>query len=267
MTVIKSCVLNINKPLGWTSRDVLNKLQKIYGYHRFGHAGTLDPLASGVMLVLVSDETKKQSYYMKLEKDYKCRIFFGVCSPTLDLEGPFEFVSSPFIKDSSLRQKVEEFLEKHKGLHEQTVPFFSAAKVGGKELYKHARTGNVLIDLPVKKVELKKYSVLDFVLNVSSNFDLIKNELKNEKGLLPKDKEIAEKYYKRLDFFNKNFSYVDLQVSVGSGYYVRSLARDLGEYLETKAILGSLVRSRVGDFRLEDSKSIDSFEDKPDLIG
>ena len=249
MAIIRPTVLNINKPLGWTSRDVLNKLQRLYNFKKFGHAGTLDPLATGVLLVLVSKETKNQQYYMSLPKEYRVRIFFGIDSPTLDLEGPLSTKPEKIAIDKT---KIENYLKEHLGEQEQKVPLYSAVKVKGKTLYKSARKGEVIESIPTKKVVLHNYKIEDF-----------KDNLKpfNKSSL-----EELQEYKDKLDFLSEHLPYVDIWLKTGKGYYVRSLARDLGKYLGTKGVVGKLERTAVGDFRIEDSLTMEYFESRPDLV-
>lgn len=255
MPIIRPCILNINKPVGWTSRDILNKLQSLYSFKKFGHAGTLDPLASGVLIVLAGDMTKKQDYFMSLNKVYKTKIYFGLDSPTRDLEGPFTLAEN--ITNIEITElQIEAYLSEILGVFEQMVPFYSAVKVNGKELYKHARTGADVPKLPVKQVELKKFKVESLKLKVKdADFEKIIVKLNTEQG-----------YEKKLKLIDKNFPYVELTLTTGKGFYVRALARDMGERFKTKAVMGCLVREAVGDYKVEDSLEMDYFETLPDLV-
>lgn len=271
MAVIRPTSLNINKPIGWTSRDVLNKLQSIYNYSKFGHAGTLDPLATGVLIVLVGDECKKQDYYMGQDKTYETRIVFGIKSPTDDLEGPITADVGLKINNEQLTNKVEEYLKNHVGEFEQAVPYFSAVKISGKEMYKSARSEEPVDSLPVKEVKLNSYQVLTFPDKLGhSNFQFSKytKEIPEDysKPLNLRSDTIEKDYEDRLKFYSENFPYTDLQLDVSKGFYVRSLARDLGELLGTSAVMASLVRTRVGTFKVENSKTLKDFEAAPDLV-
>jgi tRNA pseudouridine55 synthase len=264
MAVIRPTVLNINKPIGWTSRDVLNKLQSIYKFNKFGHAGTLDPLASGVLLVLVGEECKKQEYYMSQSKSYSTRIIFDVFSDTNDLEGPITATCGELtVKSDKFKIKIKEHLNSLIGRFEQQVPYFSAVKINGKELYKSAREGNLIDTLPVKQVELKKFTINNFNFTGSSKTTVPQEHLKK---LDMFSDNIETLYKKRLDFYSSNFSYVDLTLDVSKGFYVRSLARDIGKHLGTNALMASLVRSKVGTFNVKDSKDLDYFLQAPDLL-
>lgn len=272
MAVIRPTSININKPLGWTSRDVLNKLQSIYKYSKFGHAGTLDPLATGVLIVLVGDECKKQDYYMGQDKTYETRIIFGIKSPTDDLEGPITTDTELKINNEELTNKVEAYLKSHVGEFEQAVPYFSAVKINGKEMYKSARNGEPVDTLPVKKVVLNKFSIFLAKQGSASlrNFQFSKDtkEIPEDysKPLNLRSDSIEKDYENRLDYYSNNFPYIDLQLDVSKGFYVRSLARDLGDLLGTCAVMASLVRTRIGTFKIQDSKQLKDFENAPDLV-
>lgn len=263
MPIVRPVVLNINKPLGWTSRDVLNKLQSLYSFKHFGHAGTLDPLATGVLIVLVSNATKNQDYYLAKNKQYKTRIFLGATSHTCDLEGPFTLqkpVTALYKNKEELQTKINEYLQNHIGLFSQTVPYFSSTKVNGKELYAYARSGQKVNNLPIKDVELLSYAIDSVNYNTKASDPLPSNPLNI------RSKQIVEDYNNLLTYFSNNFSYVDLTLTTGKGFYVRSLALDIGDYLGVGGIMGSLVRSKLGDFSVEDARSMDYFNTLPDLI-
>lgn len=259
MAIIRPVVLNINKPLGWTSRDVLNKLQNVYNFKHFGHAGTLDPLATGVLIVLVANATKNQNYYLEKNKEYKTRIFFGVTSETYDLEGPYKLIKPLDLTKEVLENKTKEYLTSILGKFNQTVPYYSSTKVEGKELYAYARAGEDIKVLPNKEVELFEYTV-NKIQYTNTPIHQLPNKLEI------KNRDIAKEYSKTLEFFTQNFSYIDLTLKTGKGFYVRSLANDLGEYTGLGAVMGSLVRSKVGDLVVEDAKDITYFNEKPDLI-
>lgn len=275
MAVIRPTVLNINKPIGWTSRDVLNKLQSIYNYSKFGHAGTLDPLATGVLIVLVGDECKKQDYYMGQDKTYETRIVFGISSPTNDLEGPIITGAELKISNEQLIIKIKKYLNDQIGEFEQAVPYFSAVKINGKEMYKSARNQELIDNLPVKKVCLNKFTIftakVDYAALRKSRFS---NKPKNlvhipesfTKPLELRSNTIEKDYKSRLKYYSKNFPFIDLVLDVSKGFYVRSLARDLGEILGTSAVMASLTRTRVGTIKIANSKTLKDFESAPDLV-
>ncbi|MCL4295024.1 MAG: tRNA pseudouridine(55) synthase TruB [Anaerolineae bacterium] len=136
-----SGLLNINKPKGITSHDVVNRVRRLAGQRRVGHAGTLDPMATGVLLVCLGQATRLIEYVMVGQKQYRATIRFGVITDTLDAEGQVTAINdSSSLSDTQLRTILPSFL----GDIEQIPPLFSAIKQEGQPLYKRARAGKVV---------------------------------------------------------------------------------------------------------------------------
>ena len=210
-------ILNIYKPKGWTSFDVVARLRNQLNIKKIGHAGTLDPLAEGVLIVLTESDTKKQDDFMHQPKEYLAKIAFGIDSPTYDLEGPVTQTSQYPSQEVVLAN-----LPKFIGEIEQRVPAYSAVKVSGKRLYNLARSQSVTeAELPIKKVTIYSIEVVSFE-NTSVVFD-------GQTVTLP---------------------VLTCVVACGSGTYIRSLAHDMG------GVLVSLIRTRVGDFTVQESSRI-----------
>lgn len=217
-------ILNINKPQNWTSFDVVAKIKGTKKFKKVGHTGTLDPLATGVLVVVTDTDTKRQDVIMKTNKEYLAEIAFGAFTPTYDLEIEPEFTQSA-PKLEHIQNKLPSALTKYIGKIQQTVPPYSAKKVDGKELYKSARKGTINLDnLPTKEVEISSIDLLDIYM-----------------------KELA----------GNSIPHAKLKIKCSPGTYIRSLANDLGKDLETKAVLSSLVRTKVGKYSLENSRSLD----------
>lgn len=206
-------ILNIYKPPGMTSHDVVDEVRKITSERRVGHAGTLDPFAEGVLIVGVGREsTKKLGKIAKnTEKEYIATIELGKVSTTGDPTGTIKDVGRPL---DVRRQDIEMVLEKFKGEIEQTPPKYSAIKIKGKPVYKYAREG--------KEVELAKRKV---------------------------------KIYE-LELLEYNPPMLKIRAVVSAGTYIRTLAEDVGSALGTGAYLKKLVRVRVGEYKIEDSKKL-----------
>ncbi len=214
-------LLNIYKPKNWTSFDVVAKLRGILGIKKIGHAGTLDPLAEGVLIVLTEGDTKKQDELMHRDKEYKAKIAFKIDSPTYDLEGPVEFLDH-----APTKEQIINCIPKFIGDIEQTVPPYSAVKVKGKPLYKMARRNELSeAELPVKKVKIFSIDIMDF---------------KDEPV------EVNSKSIK--------LPVLTCIVKCSSGTYIRSLAHDLG------GVLVELIRTRVGEFRIEDAVRLEDLK-------
>ena len=209
---------SIYKSKGWTSNDVVMKMKRITGEKKVGHAGTLDPLAEGVLVVAVGREfTKQIDSVVKKEKEYVAEVKFGMNSTTDDEEGEKEVVK--FLKKSS-EKDVRNATRKFLGEIWQMPPKYSAVKIQGKEAYKRARSGEKFV-LGERQVEIKKIEILKYAWPI-----------------------------------------LKMRVVTGPGTYIRSLARDIGEELKVGGYLVSLRRTRVGDFKIDDSLTIEEVEKK-----
>lgn len=215
----------VNKPLTWTSFNVVNKL-KFGLLHQFrgkfkkikiGHAGTLDPLATGIVIVCTGKYTKRIEEFQALEKEYIATLKLGATTPCYDAEQP-EDATYPF--EHITRGLIEEKLLDFTGEILQKPPHFSAVKVKGKRAYDFAREGKEL-ELKARPIHIKAIEILSF-------------EGQN----------------------------LELKVTCGKGTYIRSLARDLGKALRSGAYLTGLIRSRIGNYDLNRASSIENCLEK-----
>ena len=214
-------VLIIDKPLNWTSFQVVNKirwairqkfnLKKI----KVGHAGTLDPLASGLLILCTGKFTKKIETYQAQVKEYTGTLTLGATTPSYDLESE---IDKTFDFSMITPQEIQGTTEQFIGEIQQQPPIFSALKKDGKRLYEYARAGEK-VEIPTRTVSI-------------SVFEIIKIEL-------PK---------------------VDFRVVCSKGTYIRSLAHDFGKALDNGAHLSALRRTKIGDFSVEDAIDIPEFE-------
>ena len=211
-------ILYIDKPLGWTSFDVVKlvrgKLLRRLGLKKFkvGHAGTLDPLATGVMIVVTGKVTRMIESLQAGVKEYVATIALGATTPSFDLETA---IDATYPTDHITREGVEQALAKFVGTIEQVPPAFSACKVDGRRAYKMARKG--------KEVEIK-----------------------------PKTLVIDE-----LDLLQFSPTEIVVRVVCSKGTYIRALARDIGEALMSGAHLTALRRTRVGNVGIDSCLSVD----------
>ncbi|MDA1038065.1 MAG: tRNA pseudouridine(55) synthase TruB [bacterium] len=202
--------LLIDKPPGPTSHDIVDRLRRITGIRKIGHAGTLDPFASGLLLVAIGrGATREISTFVGLSKEYEAEILLGAKSTTLDIEGDIELV--PFDKDID-KQSIENAIKSLTGHIEQIPPMYAAIKINGKKLYELAREG--------KEIERKPRPVH------IETFRLLSEPEKLTDGTIK----------------------LRAEVSCSSGTYVRSLALDLGEKLGTSGYLTALRRTKIGQF-------------------
>ncbi len=203
-------LLLIDKPLGLSSFGVIAKLRTITGVKKIGHAGTLDPLATGLLLVLIGRATKLTPKFIKLDKSYQAEIMLGATSATDDAEGKL----TPINSRQPDQQMVETALSQLVGTLKQAPPRFSAIKISGQRAYKLARKGTE-VTMPLRSVKVYKLELLAY-----------------------------------------QYPVIKISARVGSGTYIRSLARDLGENLGTGAYLSGLRRTRVGNYDITDSLSL-----------
>lgn len=161
----------INKPTGYTSRDIVNIISKKLKTKKVGHTGTLDPLASGVLVITIGRYTKLGEMLTSLDKEYIAEIKLGIKTDTLDIIGNV-LEEKEF---NITKEEIEEVLKKFIGKYEMEVPIYSAVKINGKKLYEYARN-NEDVKLPIKTVEIKELELIDF------SHDIIKFRAKVEKG-------------------------------------------------------------------------------------
>ena len=212
----------IDKPYEWTSADVVRKLKfqlRKCGYPKIkiGHAGTLDPLATGILLVCIGRATKQVEALQAEQKEYVAELQLGATTPSGDME---DEVDQTYPTEHITREKVEEALKALCGEREQLPPLYSAKKVQGVRAYEFARAG--------EEVELKKA-----LINIY-------------------DMELLEYDLPR----------IKIRVECSKGTYIRSLAFEIGEKLESGAYLSSLRRTRSGGYTVEKSHTLDDFMEK-----
>ena len=150
-------IIVINKESGMTSRDVVNKLNKILGTKKIGHTGTLDPIASGVLVICVGKYTKLVDEIVSLDKEYIATVKLGILTDTLDIEGNIIDKKEHDVSIEQLKEVFKSFL----GSYLQEVPKYSAVKINGKKLYEYARE-NIDIELPKREVSIYELELLDF---------------------------------------------------------------------------------------------------------
>lgn len=212
----------VDKPLEWTSFQVVNKirwlLRKQFGLKKIkvGHAGTLDPLASGLLILCVGKMTKQINTYQAQDKEYTGTILLGATTPSYDAETevdetfPTEHIDEPLINEA-----VKKFI----GTIQQQPPVFSALKKDGKRLYEYARKGEA-VDIPTREIRIEAFEITRFAL--------------------PE---------------------VDFRVVCSKGTYIRSLAHDFGKALDSGGYLTALRRTKIGEFDVENSQSLEEIEE------
>ena len=217
MNFIEGEVLLVDKPYGWTSFDVVNKIRwnlkralKVKKI-KVGHAGTLDPLATGLLIICVGKETKNVEQYMADEKTYTGTFLLGKTTPSFDLETEFD---QEFPVEHINSEKIEALALTFLGEQHQQAPIFSAKQIDGKRAYLFARAG--------KAIEIKSHQIRisKFVVNTA------------------------------------RFPEIDFEITCSKGTYIRSIAHDFGQKLNTGATLIALRRTQSGPFSVSNAKEV-----------
>lgn len=216
-------LLNLDKPIGLTSRDVVDRVSRPLKKARVkvGHAGTLDPLASGVLVVAVGAATRLIEQVQHQQKTYAATILLGATSDTLDADGTVTPVPDATAPDEAA---IRSALASQVGEIEQMPPAYSALRVGGKRAYDLAREGQA-VDLAPRKVRIDRVGLVRY-----------------------------------------EWPHLEIEVDCGSGTYIRSIARDVGEALGCGGLIAVLRRTRIGPFLVEDALPPDPDRLTPDTI-
>jgi tRNA pseudouridine55 synthase len=222
----KGEILLINKPLGWTSFQAVNKLKHGLKKHpsllldgkfvhlKIGHAGPLDPLATGLLIVCTGKKTKVIQTFQDQEKEYTGTFFIGATTPCYDLEKP---IDKTYPTDHITDEKILKAAATFMGQQQQTPPLFSAVLVNGERAYDIARKGGT-VELKARAIEIKTFEITRI--------------------------QIPE---------------VDFKIVCSKGTYIRSIARDIGERLGSGAHLIKLCRTRIGEFEVGNALEPEEF--------
>jgi len=223
MNFVEGEVILIDKPLEWTSFDIVNKIRYIIRKKlnlkkiKVGHAGTLDPLATGLLIVCTGKMTKQIEKFQSQNKEYVTTLKLGATTPSFDREtqedNSFEY---KHITEDLFKSVLHKFI----GETEQMPPAFSAKKVNGQKAYIAARKGKN-IELKPNKIVIDAIEILEF-----------------------------------------NLPYVKIKVNCSKGTYIRALGRDIGKELKSGAYLHDLRRTKIGDYNVNDALLINEFENK-----
>lgn len=207
-------LLVVNKPKNKTSRDVVNELNHIFSFKKIGHTGTLDPLATGVLVCLFGKYTKLVNLITSYEKEYVATIKLGIKTDTLDITG--NIIDKKEVNIT--KEKIEEVFNNFPKKYYQTVPLYSAIKINGKKLYEYARNNEKVI-LPKREVNIYKLELLEY-----------------------------------------NNTIIKFKALVSKGTYIRSLIDDLMHNLNTYGVMQELIRTKQGNFTLNDSYTLEDIK-------
>ncbi|MFA5407215.1 MAG: tRNA pseudouridine(55) synthase TruB [Bacilli bacterium] len=213
-------IILIDKPKNLTSRDVVTKIGYIIGNKHIGHTGTLDPMATGVLVLCVGNATKISELITSYDKEYTAEVTLGIETDTLDIEGS---IISEYNDIKVTKEQIEKVLKQFVGKIEQEVPAYSAIKIKGRRLYSYARK-NIEVELPKKEIEIYYVSLINNLYNVDGKIKFL------------------------------------IKCHVSKGTYIRSLIRDIGQKLGYPACMSSLRRTRQGPFKIDNCYTVDDIE-------
>ena len=264
---IEGEVLAFDKPLTWTSfnlvKVVRNNLSRRLGLKRLkvGHAGTLDPLASGVMILCTGKCTKLIDQLQAGTKEYVATLRLGCTTPSFDAEHPIDAI---YPTSHITQAAVEEALSRFRGSIWQVPPVYSACKVEGRRAFDYIRQGED-VELKAKELVIDELELLDLHLPeqglISPHADEVAKMAREDIHIKDygRDKETYE-IAEATNIDTEHLTYLQIRVVCSKGTYIRALARDIGQALGSGAYLIGLRRTRVGDIRVEDCLSVENIE-------
>lgn len=224
---VRSGLLLLDKPQGMTSHDVVSRVRKVVGSRRVGHAGTLDPMATGLLVIGVNRATRLLTYLVGLDKEYLATIRLGASTPSDDADSPIDERADPDRLAGITHERLHDAVKQFTGEISQVPSTVSAIKVDGKRAYARARAGET-VELAARPVTVSAFDILEVR--------------------------------------HSEFVDVDVRVECSTGTYIRALARDLGRLLGVGGHLTALRRTRVGPFEISASVALDSVDPEHDLM-
>lgn len=248
-------VIAIYKKIGETPLEALTRLRQSvpeYKEETLSYAGRLDPMASGVMLVLSGDANKEREKYLNLDKDYSVEILFGISTDTYDTLGLISVITETVPDMKDIEEKLTEKMREMKGTFSQKYPEYSSKPVDGQPLFMHARAGK-RVSVPSHDVTVYDAGLTSVkLIDTTELLSRIERQVNDVKGDF-RQADIISMWKEKLNQINvKAFVVAEVDLSVSSGFYVRQYAHDIGEMLEMPACALSILRTRVGEWSVGD---------------
>ena len=245
-------VIILNKKEGETPLQTLEgfrRRNKAYKNFKMTYAGRLDPMAEGVLVILVDEETKNKDKYLGLDKEYNFEILFGFATDTYDILGKVTNRGYIIVKKEELEKIIQKELKNFKGKLIQKYPVYSSKTVLGKQLFQYARDGES-VEIPEREINIKKINLIKIR---KAKGGVLKNKIHKRVNSVVGDfrqKEIIKIWDKKIDE-NQYYFVASLNVKCGSGTYVRGIANSLGENLSIPALAWSIKRTKVGKYMIK----------------
>ena len=255
-------IINLYKQIGETPYQAILKFKQKYPEYqkeKISCAGRLDPLAQGVLLLLIGDENKNRLYYEKLRKNYEFEILFGVCTDTYDLLGEIKKSSSIFNTNlSELQKQIAEIMPSFIGKQAQLYPPYSAVRVKGHPLFYWSRHKKLnSINIPQHQIEIYNLKILDnYLITIKNLEEVVTKNINKVEGNF-RQKEILETwqvFYK--EYRGKEIPILKMEISCTSGTYVRQFIHDIGKKLKIPTVTFSIKRTAIGSYEIKESVKI-----------
>lgn len=254
---IMQAIINLYKPQGMTPLQALHALREMkseYRGEKMTYAGRLDPMAEGVLIVLVGDAVHKKEYYCGLEKTYVVDVLFGLGTDTHDLLGMPIRCPALAISDECLQREMNGL----GGVHKYPFPVYSSKPVRGKPLFQWAREGRLNeVDIPKRIMDVRDMRLLErYTVTANKLEEMIQEQIGRVSGDF-RQHEVLDRWCVLLNEKRDVFQGVRVTVRCASGTYIRTIAHELGKRLGTGAVVTRLVRTQVGEYGIEESMEID----------
>lgn len=256
-TLLSGVVIPVDKPRQWTSFQTVNRIKSVIRSHfgikkfKIGHAGTLDPLATGLLLVCVGKATKDIEMLQSGEKEYTGTMVLGATTPCYDLEQPIDhFYDYQHITEALLNDAATTLT----GAIMQVPPMFSAVKIDGERAYQYARRDQADREPQARQVIIQQFNIEHFIPGkpTPSNIPLQQQETVSSHA--------PHRYNNPIEEIPEWLPRADFHVCCSKGTYIRSLVRDLGAEMQSGAFLASLRRTRIGDYTVDNAITLNQID-------
>lgn len=269
--LLAGIVIPIDKPRQWTSFQTVNKIKATIRNHfglkkfKIGHAGTLDPLATGLLLVCVGHATKEIEQLQAGEKVYTGTMVLGATTPCYDLEQPIDhYYPYDHITPTLLETARQQFV----GDIKQIPPIFSAVKIDGHRAYEYARADNQEVKPEAKQVHIAEFEITAFHPGnttetsspSSSSSPTSSTSTSSTSSSTSPANSTLHRYQNPIETIPDHLPQLDFHIRCGKGTYIRSIARDMGVALQSGAFLSSLRREAVGSYTVQQALTLDQVE-------
>lgn len=253
-------VLPVYKARAITCGQLITQFKTTFGNYtqeKISVAGRLDPMAEGLILLLIGEANKQRHFYESLDKQYRTQILFGVETDTYDVLGLITKIATP-PSLTQLEQKLPKIISTFKGTYHQAFPPFSSKTILGKPLYYWTRKGVIFPTYPTKEITITKFKIQHFYLKKRG--DIVKKIIADVSKITGdfRQESILHRWREVQNNLSSLFPLVTVEITCSSGTYVRSIADEIGKQIGCGAIAYTIKRTRIGNYTTKDAVKLDS---------